>query len=297
MDWLIKTYGRGCARYLIFQLLLLAAVLGLFLLPEVLAMLWGGDRDTRFSIFMGVLIVLMVLLIAGVAVWSLRHLRQRAARLDEVFGSLGMEGMPYQRVGRQYRGWVRGREMEVFFHRGPTLDFRISAPLQARAAIVFQGDVARFSASLGDYQEVALHSPRFRHLGIYAHDAAWMRAVLADERARQAVLSLMQASSAYEIRKITLTPDALQFTLRRTPVNVITSSMVDAWLDNLHTLLDAVAAAPVPRRLVQTQPLSLSSGDQSRAPLYWLFVAWGCGLVGLALACFWAFGVLISLGR
>ncbi len=274
----LKTWVEGCARNLAFQIIVMGAAFGLFLIPALIAALWGGDRDTNFAIFMGILIFIIVAGVVGIVTLGVSSIRKRAAQLDAVFEPWRLTGDPYLQNGRQYHGDINGRQVDIYFHRGPTLEIHIAAPLHTRAAVVFKSEIGRISASLGDCETVALNDPVFHNLSSYALDANWMNKILADGPARVAIRQLMRVTGAYELRQILIQPDALKLTIRRVGMEQINRQNVGTWLDDLFTLLMAIVEAPDPQAITVAMPIERAV-QSDRGSLAILVAAAGCSII------------------
>lgn len=281
---LLKTYGSGCARNIAFQIFSVALVFGMFIIPALIAALWGGDRDTNFTVFIVILILIMLAGITGVIIWGLRNMRQRVAYLDEVFAPWGLTGAAFLQNGRQYHGKIFGRRAEIYFHRGPTLEINLAASLNTRAVVVFKSEIGKLSASLGNYENLALNDPLFHNLSIYAQDANWMNNILRDSPARRAIRQLMRVTGAYELRQIRVHPQGLKLTLRRIGMHQIQRENVETWLDDLRVLLEAIIAAPSPQEITMAIPLEMES-QSDRNSLAWLGAGVGCNVLLALMAC------------
>ncbi|MBC8330476.1 MAG: hypothetical protein H8E28_00695 [Anaerolineae bacterium] len=288
---LLKTYGSGCARNIAFQIFSVALVFGLFIIPALIAALWGGDRDTNFTVFIVILIGLMLAGIAGVVIWGLRSIRQRAAHLDEVFAPWGLQGSAFLQSGRQYHGKIRGRQAEIYFRRGPNLEINLAAPLNTQAAVVFKSEIGKLSTSLGDYEYLEFNNPLFHNLSLYALDANWMNHILADDLARKAIRELMRVSGAYQLRQILVLPDGLKLTIRRVGTEEITSDNMNTWIDELFVLLNTLESAPGPQEITVMMPIEPVSNQNDRNSLAWLAAGVGCNVLLALMAC----GGLVAL--
>ena len=280
---LLKTYGSGCARNIAFQIVSVVLTFGIFIIPALIAALWGGDTDTNFAIFMGILLFILLADIAGAVIWGLNSIRKRAAYLDDVFSLWEMEGAAYLQSGRQYHGEINRRQVEIYFHRGPTLEIQIAAPLHTRAAVVFKSEIGKLPASLGDYENVPLNDPLFHNLSIYALDANWMKNLLNDNSPmRQAILQLMRVAVAYEMRQILILPEALKINIRRVSMDQLNRENMNIWMDALHAVLHAIEAAPRPQEITIAIPVE-AANPSKRKSLAWLSAGIGCNIL-LALA-------------
>ena len=290
---LLKTYGSGCARNIAFQIFSVVLVFGLFIIPALIAALWGGDRDTNFTFFIVILIGLMLAGIVGVIIWGLRSIRQRAAYLDEVFAAWGLEGQPYLQNGRRYQGKLLGRQADIYFHRGPTLEINIAVPLNTRAAILFKSEIGNVGANLSGYEEVDLNDPIFRNLSLYALDANWMRNILHERAPRTAIRQLMRVTGAYELRQILVQPEGIKFMLRRIQLEAINHKHMEAWVNDLRVLLEAIKTAPRPQEITMVMtPLKYGTAEPTdRKSLAILGAGVGCNVLLALMAC----GGLVAL--
>jgi len=252
---LLKTWGEGCGRSLAFQIIVMAAAFSLFLIPALAISLWGGDRDTNFGIFMGILILGILAGIAGTVIWGVSGIRKRAAHLDAIFEPWGLEGSAYLQNGRQYHGEINHHQVKIYFRRGPTLEIQIAAPLNTRAVVVFKSELGRISAELTEYESLVLNDPLFHHLSIYALDANWMNKILADDPGRKAIRTLMRVSGVQELRQIFIQPEALKLIIRRVRINEINQQNVETWIDEMLTLLQTLKHAPNPQEITVAIPI------------------------------------------
>lgn len=282
---LLQIYGDSCARNIIFQIIVITAALGLFIIPALIAVMMGGNRDTNFKIFMGILIVVMLAVVVGVVFWSINSIRKRARQLDSVFEHWHLKGEAYLQNGRQYRGEIKGRKVEIKFHRGPTLEIKVATSLQARAVVLYKSEIGRFSAGLGNYESVPISDPTFHNLSVFSQDKFWMSKIMEDKQARKAVRQLMGVTSAYELRKVLLQSGAIQLTIRRLPFDEINHENVSQWIEDLFTLLRMAEKSPPPQAPTEEIDINFETDpDQvERKSIVILAAAAGCSaLVGVA---------------
>jgi hypothetical protein len=288
---ILKSWGEGCARNLAFQLIILVAAFGLFIIPALIAAIWGGESKINISLFMGILVLLIIAIIIAMAIWAVNRLRKRVAYLDGVFEPWGFTGETYQRYGRQYQGEVNGHQVNIYFQRGPTLEIKISAPLHTHAAIFYKSEIGRISTSIEDYETVILNDPTFRNLSIYALDANWMNNLLTDTAFRNSIRHLMRVTGAYELRQILIQPESVSLTIRRISIDEINSENVAVWLEEVNTLVRAIEEAPDPQEITVATPIKLESDPYRRSLLILLSIT-GCSLITALLA--WA-GIVAAL--
>ncbi len=288
---LLKIWGEGCGRSLAFQILVMAAAFSIFLVPALVISIWGGDRDTNFGIFMGILILVILGGIVGSVVWGVSGIRKRAAHLDAIFEQWGLEGSAYLQNGRQYHGEIDNKQVKIFFRRGPTLEIRISAPLHTQAVVIYKSELGRISAGLGNYETVVINDPVFRNLSIYALDANWMNKILADEPARRAIRTLMRVTGIHELRQILIQPEELQLTIRRVHIDQINRQNVATWLEEMNTLLRTLEDAPDPQEITVATPI-IETDHIDRKSMVILIAAAGCSALVALSGCIAAIFIL-----
>lgn len=252
---LMKIWGDSCARSIAFQLIGFIVVLGIFVTPAIIVAFAIGDRNSGFGIYISIIIVLILAGIVGAILWGITSTRKRANLLDAIFTPWGLAGESYLYSGRQYHGEFKGRHVDVYFQRGPTLDIAIETPVEARAFVVFKSEIGKYSASLGNYEGVAINNPTFHNFSIYSQDKFWMENIIDDEPARQALRQLMRVTGAYELRKVMIQPKELKFTLRRIHMDEINQENIQAWFDDLFAFIKAVETAPAPQAATLATPI------------------------------------------
>ncbi len=233
----------------------MAAAFSLFLIPALAISLWGGDRDTNFGFFMGILILGILAGIAGTVIWGVSGIRKRAVHLDAIFEPWGLEGSAYLQNGRQYQGEINHRDVKIYFRRGPTLEIQIAAPLNTKAMMIFKSELGRTSAGLAGFESITLTDPLFHHLSFCALDANWMNKILDDDAARKAIRTLMRVSGVQELRQISIQPEALNLTIRRIHMDQINRQNVDTWFEELFILLRTLLTAPDPQEITVAIPI------------------------------------------
>ncbi|RME06793.1 MAG: hypothetical protein D6803_05610 [Anaerolineae bacterium] len=290
MDNLLRDYGRGCARYALFFFLALLLIFGVFSLPQVIAWIMQRGWQPRLTVW-GMALFLLVLGLVGNGALILRQqFRRRVIRLGDILAAWEIKGEALSRSAHRFQGKVRGRTVTLTLQRGEPLEVHVQARLNTHAAILFKSDLERSGGILPHYQEITMPGTRYRHLGIFADDDEWLKAVLASQSAREAVLELMRVHSAYETRRLLLRPDGLHFLVQRLPLAALTHQEVERWLEGLNTLLRAIASLPPARQITRAIPLpDLPTPPSRQARLSPLFIAYGCSLIALAASCLWAF--------
>ncbi len=271
--------------------------MAIFITPAIIVAVAIGDRNSGFGLYISIIIGLMLASMVGVIVWGINSTRKRAKKLDAIFTPWGLTGESYYYSGRQYHGEVKRRPVDVYFHRGPTLDISIESRLDARAFIVFKSEIGKYSASLANFEDVALNNPTFHNFSIYAQDRYWMENILDGEAVRQALRQLMSVTGAYELRKVMIQPKELKFTLRRIHMDEINPENMQAWFDDLFTFLKAAEAAPTPQAATLATPIEEDSDQVDRKSIPILASAVACSVAGTLGFCAFAITVISLIFR
>jgi len=264
---LLEVFGDGCAQSIVFQLIAFLVLLGIFIVPSIVVAIVIGDQNSNLSLFIWILIALVMVGLVSAFIWARTSIRQRAQRLDEVFKPWGLNGDAYLQFGRQYHGEIKGRHADIYFRRGPSLEIEITTKLDARAVFIFKSEINKLSTSLRSFEDVALNNPSFHNLAIYAQDRYWMDGILETEVTRSAVRRLMKVTSAYELRQILIEPQKIKMSLNRVPFDEINSESINAWIEDVFTLLRAVEAAPAPQAPTVLIPIEVELDEDRRSTM------------------------------
>jgi hypothetical protein len=275
---LFRTFGRGCAIQSALQITLLLIFLAVCVSLMVMVFLLPTDDDMKLYIVLGGFMVFMFLMITGVAIWAVWTIRNRANKLDESFSPLGLMGKMYLTNGRQFHGTVRGRQVDVYFYRGPTLDIYVAAPLRTRLSVTLKSWVGKLAGDLLERKPLELRDPDTSHLAIYALDERWGRDLLEDHRALEIVLQLTSDESPYEIRQLLVQPNALQLRLQHTRVANITPENARDWMDALLELA-GIAEGLMPARVTAEETKLERTSRRDRNAYILPIAGITCGLV------------------
>lgn len=289
---LLEVWGDGCTQSIVFQLIGFLVLFGIFIIPAVVVTLVIGDQNSGVSLFIWIVIALVFAIMVGAFIWGRNSLRNRTQHLDAVFKLWGLKGESYYQFGRQYHGEIKGRHVDIYFQRGPTLEIQMATPLDARALIVFKSEIGKLSANLESFETVVLNNPSFHNLAFYAQDQYWLESILDEEVARQAMRQLMSVSHAYQLRQILIQPEKIKLTIRRLPIDEINTDNISAWIDDLFIILRSAETAPPPQASTVETPLE----DQSkvdRKSLTILLAALGCSVLTALLICVGAVTLIV----
>lgn len=176
---------------------------------------------------------------------------RRARRLDTAFNPLGLAGSAYLISGRQYHGNVKGRQVDVRFYRGPTIELYAGTSVQTRLSVAESAVVSLTLAQAFGREALASLDPDLDDLTVFAMDEDWARSLLADPEARRVLRRLIAAGKSWALfRQVHLQPGAFHLRVYRNK-NLfrygITPEDTRQWLDDLLTLAAIAERLPAPR--------------------------------------------------
>jgi len=223
------------------RLLLLLLILPVLLLCCALTMLWvplptslEGARNQVAAIATG---LAGAGYLVGIGVYVIASLWSAGRTLDPALTPLGLIAQPYALFGRQYRGLLRGRPVQVRYlpaqaSRPARLDLFVHADLGARIAIGQQ----RPLLDCCDCPRLASVEAEIGPLQVYAQDETQARRLLADETARAALRRLVDDPSSPGRQELYVQPGRIWLRARPWQVG---ARQVEARLDDLLALAEA----------------------------------------------------------
>ena len=245
---LAKDYMRSLIITLISAVIAVPLVCVLIFVPLAIATRAEDSTTAMWVAVISAVIFLLIVFGGGAAMLLFVFLR-RAKRYDAIFGPLGLKGKMYMLSGRQYHGSMKGRQVEVYFYRGPTLDMRTSTTAQARLSIANSDTVSLPLARMFGREPLDLTDPGLSGLTIFAHDEVWALSLLANPEVKALLRQLILSESAFLMRQIHLEPGKLRLYLYRNKglfkFNV-TPDEARQWLNGLLALARIAETLPAP---------------------------------------------------
>lgn len=206
---------RGCLLYLLIFLFVFPLGCCLILLPLQIVMSQPSMRDsTAISLLFIPISIFFLLLFGGVGVASILILRKRALQLDAVFTPLGLTGSAYAITGRQYHGYYRSRQVDVYIYRGPGLLFKVSANTSAHLVAAAQTDVTPALARLFNNQPL-LDEMNMPGIIIFVQDVKWGQAFMEDTFVHSALQELIHHENSFLFRQVHIQSGAISLKLWR----------------------------------------------------------------------------------
>ncbi len=232
-----RAYGRGCLMGL--AVFVVGLVVGVALVGSVLWLIDGGrvaPRSPRFTLALLAPSILIAFILALAAIW----VRFRGRRLDRAFASLGWKGQQAGPVLRSWHGVLDGREFDVWFHRGPTLEIYAGCEPGTRGIVHTGGPLMRAIGEALD-KHGPLRPPPFDLEGatFYSHDEGWMRRLLERGRGENALRALM-TDTHRSASNLLVGPNYLRYMRRFLPLREIKEENIRGWLTEVGTLAEEV---------------------------------------------------------
>lgn len=291
-------YARGCQRAVVIRIISLLVGVPLILLCAILptALVIRNELPTwTLALSLG---LFLIVLFAGSALYVWIVLSNRRKRFDAAFTPLGLTGQAYLTFFRQYHGTIEGRQVSVYFRRGPVLEIELSTSLQTRLGVTGPHGDTRILASLAGHQPLSFAEPAMASLTVFALDQPWARGLLADPQTVDLLQRLTSLQGSYTRQQVVLRPGTLAFMLsgsRRTFGFDLDPQQVRQWLDDLLALLAAAEAAPSPTVLDATSDLERASRSLRKRNPYLAVWAGLAILVGILLCSAIIFAGLLLL--
>jgi hypothetical protein len=256
---LLKAWGAGCAWQLAVTLIVLLVLFGgLGCLAAVLSILPVSD-DMRFILGAGGFALLFFAMLGGAAAWAIWAIRKRASQFDAAFLPLGLSGRGYLTNGRQYHGLVNGRQVDVYFYRGPVLEIYVSGTLRTRVGISLKSSMSRVAASIIKSAPLDTGDPALSELAIYPTDPEWAAELVQDPRLKQLLPRLMADQGPFELRNLLIQPEAVQLSMHHLHVRQITPEAVGRWFNDLLELVQIAESLPPPQNIEASSDLERRS--------------------------------------
>ena len=280
---LLKAWGAGCARTIVISLLVFMIMGGAFLGLIILVFFLPIPNEQRIYILMGGFLLILFLMITGVLLWGVRSINRYRRMLDAALTPLGLTGIAFMLNGRQYHGMLNGRQADVYFYRGPSLDIFIASPLNTRLGFGLKGRKNQ-PPFVGMHQtELVINDPKLAHISIFSLDVGWGRELLEDPLARAAIVRLTSLQPGLEFRNLSFQPEALHFHVHHINPGTLTPENLRLWVIDLLDLITIAESLPSPS--VTAAASSLEQKARLRRSDFTLpMLGISCGIIGLFIA-------------
>jgi hypothetical protein len=210
MPTLLKDWYRGCGRSMIVRLASVLIVVPLACALIFVPLWLVTSRGMSIWWLIGASLVFLAILFGGGAAGAGWVFYRRRREWDALFTPLGLTGKLYQMFFRQYHGTVEGRQVDVYFYRGPTLVMQVSTSLQTRLGVTGPQSDTLALARLFGRQPLVLDELEQQGLCAFAIDENWAGSLFANPH----VLGLLQRLTALESfftrQQVILRPGAVE---------------------------------------------------------------------------------------
>jgi hypothetical protein len=232
-----RAYKRGCLATCLVQIV--GGVLGILLVASVLWLIDGGSvapRSPRFTLALALPILITVVPVVLGYFW----IASRGRRLDRAFQQFDWRGRQFGPVLRAWQGVFEGREVQVWFSRGPMLEIYVDCAVGTRGVIHEGGALIRAVGKMLDSHE-PLDPPPLEIEGVsfVAHDEGWMRRLFERSAAESAVRALT-VDDARSSSVIHFGPKSIRFSRRFLELGDVRAGNVRGWLGESVRLARAV---------------------------------------------------------
>jgi energy-coupling factor transporter transmembrane protein EcfT len=237
---LLRAWGAGCTRTILVLIVVFIAFVMIFVGLIILTAFLPIKDEQRIYLLMGGFLLFLFLMIAMVLVWGFWSIHRHARKLDEAINPLGLSGKQFLWNGRQYHGMLNGRQTDIYFYRGPSLDIYIASALHTRLRIGLKGRINQTAYGLMEKPEMVINDADLENFNIYSLDDRWGRELLDNPLAKAAILRLVAIQPGFEFRNLLFQPDAIHFHSHHINQGSLTPENMRAWM---YDLLDLVRIA------------------------------------------------------
>jgi hypothetical protein len=299
MSVLVNELLVGCRRSLAAQAIAIFVVVPLACVLICLPLWLVMQQDASiWLLIVPATLFLLILIGGGIGAVTLIF-RRRAQQLDSIFEGQGLSGSLYQLYFRQYHGQMEGRNVSVYFFRGPTLEIEVETALQTRLAVTnADGDAALFSGLLGR-EPMQIADERAQDLLAFAIDEEWAHEAITDPDASDCLHRLLEGSDTFIRRHVVVQPGRLRLTLfgsRSLFSFELDPVQADGWVKDMLALAGALDLLPKPTvtdAIASAEEIAQSMKQSSPTTLWKITLLIVLGTVGCAcgaglLAFLWA---------
>ena len=249
MSTIFKDYSTGCARSLVIRGISVLIVVPLACVFIFVPLWLVASLDMSIWVLIISSGLFLAILFGGGALYVGIVLSRRKRDLDAIFTPLGLTGSPYQMFFRQYHGTMEGRQVDVYFYRGPVLQVDVSTPLQTRLGVTGLQKDTIFLSRLFNRQPLALDDLGL-DLTVFASDEGWARSLLANPHVPDLLGRLTALESFFTRQQVILRPGALRLMFSGN-VNLlkfeITPPEAQSWVDDAFRLVHIAEHLPAPQ--------------------------------------------------
>ena len=259
-----KKIAKGCfsmmARTVAVRLIAVGVVLGLVAFSCVVGSVVGSYKGGTWGLITGTLLFAAALF-GGGFLYAFITVYRRKIYLDQAFLPTGLKGSIYRIFFRRYAGKIRGREVEVYFSRGPMVEILIRTNLKTRLGVspAF-GDTMFFSKHLGA-EPLEHNIENLRNLRIWADEEPWARNLISEATVQQKMIRTLGGQTFFVRSFMKLFPEYLQLHFSGN-TNIfsweIPPAQVESWFSDAFGILEFAESGIAPPQ----NPFEMSSAER-----------------------------------
>jgi hypothetical protein len=284
MEQIGKGIGRAYMRSIIIMVISTAIVVPLFCVCIILPLgMYGQSDDNLWMMILGPVLFFLILNVGGIG-GMIFVTKRRNNRMDAIFTPLGLTGSAYNLFFRQYHGMVRGRNVSIYFYRGPVLEVIASTTLQTRMGVT-RSTPAQIARWLGR-ETINITGLLPDDITVHTTDENWFRRMADEPGVRDLLDKLTGPQSFFVFRHVVLAPGNLKlhFAGGTNLFNFqLESDQTNGWLNDLLLLADLAERAPAPTLTETESELEKMAHAMRKNSGYmkWIVAA----IVGASLLC------------
>ncbi|NLF49826.1 MAG: hypothetical protein GX577_01690 [Leptolinea sp.] len=211
----------------------------------------GMDALSPTSITIAAVILSILIGVAIPAVLSVFLIKRRADQFDAIFLPLGFTGSMYLLNGRQYHRVDGNTQISIYIFRGPTVEVRVTAPVNAEFRVLQEKSLPAAIGSSLKSHGIRSTEPELDSFVFYPADSGWLPHFIQNQNVARAINLLMSGGAEWAIfRRLELQPGELSLHLNRSrewKSFPISPSEVVTWIRQMTVLSDELQAEGLPK--------------------------------------------------
>jgi hypothetical protein len=289
MKQISQGIGRTMMRSLIITVISTVIVVPLFCVLIIIPLgLYNQSDDNLWMLILGPLLFFLILNVGGISA-AFFVIKRRNSRMDAIFTPLGLTGSAYNIFFRQYHGVLGGRNVSIYFYRGPVLEMIANSTLQTRMGVT-RSTPAQIARWLGR-ETINVTGLLPEDISVHTMDENWFRRMVGEPGVRDLLDQLTGPQSFFVFRHVILAPGNLKlyFSGGTNLFNFqLDSAQTSAWVNDLLRLADLAERVPAPTRTDTESELEKMAHKMRKksARSIWIAAAVVGGSVGCAAAIF-----------
>ncbi|MDH3491963.1 MAG: hypothetical protein OEM82_00285 [Acidobacteriota bacterium] len=259
-----KKLSQGCfamlARTALVRLISVVVVLVMAVVSCGIGMVVGSFKGGTWGLITGTLLFAAALFGGGFG-YAFITVYRRKLYLDKAFLPIGLKGSIYRIFFRRYAGEIRGRQVEVYFSRGPMVEILIRTDLKTRLGVSpAYGDTMFFSKHIGA-EPLEHNIDNLKNLRIWADEEPWARNLLSEPSVQQKMIRTLGGQTFFVRSFLKFFPEYLQLHFSGN-TNIfsweIPPAQVEQWFSDAFGILEFAESGIAPPQ----NPIEMSSAER-----------------------------------